>query len=335
MSEELGEPTFGIGSVSRLTGIPMDTLRVWERRYNAVTPQRSEHNRRYYTRADVARLMLIKQLVDRGHAVGSVVHLPEEALRERLRVHGDLQAEKASAPDEPERRATVLVYGDTLPFLARRWEEEMTGLDLIGSHSVFADFERDALARRPEVLVAEFPALHADAAAQIRDLAHRGAARRTVLVYGFAPSPVLEKLGSQGMVALRAPVTAEVLEEACLLPNRSAGDILAEAALSLADPDVPPRRFDGASLAAIARTATRVQCECPHHLTDLVSRIGAFEAYSADCEHRNEQDAILHVHLHRTAGQARALLEEALVYLLKTEGLDVEALTLPEAAPLD
>lgn len=327
VNEEILEPTFGIGSVSRLTGIPIDTLRVWERRYNAITPLRSDGNRRCYTKGDVARLVLIKQLIDRGHAVSSVVHLPEEALRERMRLHTDLDTERPAAGAEPARKTKVLVYGDSLPVLVGHWAESMAALDIIGQHAVYADFERDALSMRPEVLLAEFPSLHADAAAQIRDLAHRGAIRRTVVVYGFAATPVLERMAKQGVVALRAPVTAGSLEEACLLPSRPGEDGGAEIASALAGHDIPPRRFDAAALAAISYSETRVRCECPHHLTDLVSRIAAFEAYSADCENRNEQDAILHARLHRTAGQARVLLEEALACLLESEGIDVSALS--------
>ena len=331
MSEEKTEATLGIGCVSRLTGIPMDTLRVWERRYKAVTPRRAEHNRRFYTRADVARLILIKQLVDQGHAVGSIVHLPEDALRERVRLHGDLQAVKAMPAKAPDRRVPVLVFGESLPFLVQQWKESLEGLDVLAAHSAYADFERDALALKPEVLIAEFPSLNPDVAAQLRDLAHRGAIRRTVMVYGFAPKPLLEKLAAQGVVTVRAPATPEVLEEACWPAMRGSGDSLAEAALTLAEPAVLPRRFDGATLAAIGRLETGLQCECPQHLSDLLSRLGAFEAYSADCEHRNAKDAVLHAHLHKSAGQARVLLEDALAQLLCMEGFAVDALVGGEA----
>jgi hypothetical protein len=324
-TQDSEEPTFGIGAVSRLTGVPIDTLRVWERRYNAVTPRRSPDNKRCYTRADVARLALIKQLVDQGHAVGCVAPLPEEALRERVRVHAGLHAEKPCRAAEPERPTRVLVYGDGLPFLMKRWAEEMPSLTIIGKHGVYADFERDALTRRPEVLLAEWPALHPEAAARIRDLAQRVAVQRTIVVYGFAATPVLERLNTQGVATLRAPVTAKILEEACLLPAKSAQAVLAGTALAQAGQAIPPRRFDAETLVAITRSATRIQCECPQHLVDLIFRLGAFEAYSDDCENRNAQDAVLHAHLHRTAGQARGLLEDALAYLLRAEGIDIAA----------
>lgn len=318
------QPTFGIGAASRLTGVPVDTLRMWERRYNAVTPRRSPHNQRCYSRQDVARLALIKQLVDHGHAVSSVIHLPEEALRERLQLHADLNAAPPPRPVAAEARTRVLVYGDGLPFVVRNLATDMPALDIVGEHGVYADFERAALAERPEVLLVELPALQPRAAAQIRDLADRAAARRTVVVYGFAATAVLEQLAQQGVVALRAPVTASVLEEACRLP--AAGFAAGPARNG---DGIAPRRFDGEMLAAIAGAQTGLPCECPRHLVDLLFRLGAFEAYSAECEHRDAQDAALHAQVHRAAGRARALLETALAEVLEREGIELGADTQP------
>jgi MerR family transcriptional regulator, light-induced transcriptional regulator len=320
MTQATEEPIFSIGTASRLTGIPADTLRAWERRYNAVTPRRCpDNNRRGYTRSDLTRLGLIKQLVDQGHAVSSVVYLPEEALRERMRVHAGLRAEHPEPGPEPGGPARVLVFGEGLPFQVEGWADELPALDILGAHTVYADFERAALSAQPEVLLVEAPSLQPATAEHIRELAFRAGARRTVIVYGFAASPLLEKLQRQGVATLRAPVTAAALEEACQLPKGR------PAALAETLPwreQAPPRRFDGETLAAVARAATRLRCECPQHLTDLLFRLGAFEAYSADCENRNAEDALLHAHLNRATGQARALLEEALDYLLRCEGIE-------------
>ncbi len=130
MTPATDEPIFSIGTASRLTGIPADTLRAWERRYNAVTPRRCpDNNRRGYTRSDLARLGLIKQLVDQGHAVSSVVYLPEDALRERMRVHSDLQADTPEPRPEPPSAPRVLVFGDGLPFQVDGWGAGLPGLE--------------------------------------------------------------------------------------------------------------------------------------------------------------------------------------------------------------
>ena len=50
---------YGIGAVSRLTGLTDHTIRVWERRYSAVVTARAPNGRRQYTEADVQKLCLL------------------------------------------------------------------------------------------------------------------------------------------------------------------------------------------------------------------------------------------------------------------------------------
>jgi DNA-binding transcriptional MerR regulator/methylmalonyl-CoA mutase cobalamin-binding subunit len=71
---------YEIQAVSRLTGIAIDTLRAWERRYGAVTPGR-EAGARAYSDADVARLRLLQRAVSHGHRIGRIAALGTEALR--------------------------------------------------------------------------------------------------------------------------------------------------------------------------------------------------------------------------------------------------------------
>jgi len=313
------QPSFGIGAVSRLTGIPLDTLRVWERRYNLVTPTRTEDNKRHYSRADLSRLSLIKQLVDRGHAISAVALLGEEALREHLQVHQDTPA-ATPASGEALR---VLVQGDALPFLVGHWRGEWEGIELIGSHVSYADFEKDAIERKPDVLVLEMPAVQAERVAQIQQLWQRCGAKRTVVVYSFGMKALLERLRRDGILTLRAPVTAQSLAQACRIDLRAGARPL-DSPLTIEA--ISPRRFDDATLSAVTRLPTTIRCECPQHLADLLFRLNAFEAYSADCENRNEADAALHAHLHRETAKARVLLEEALAHLIRCEDIDLAAL---------
>lgn len=80
----VNNPRFRIGVVSRLTGVPTDTLRVWERRYSVVTPDRADSGTRVYGADDVGRLTLIKRLDDRGDAIGSVSDLTRTQLQGRF-----------------------------------------------------------------------------------------------------------------------------------------------------------------------------------------------------------------------------------------------------------
>ena len=49
----------------------------------------------------------------------------------------------------------------------------------------------------------------------------------------------------------------------------------------------------------------------------------AFEDYSKACENRNPDDAALHHYLWRSAAQARALFEDAIVHVAKAEGIEL------------
>jgi methylmalonyl-CoA mutase cobalamin-binding subunit len=73
-------PRYPIRAVARLTGLPLDTLRAWERRYEAVVPERGPRGRQY-TEAQVERLRLLKEAVEQGHAIGVVARQDTTPLR--------------------------------------------------------------------------------------------------------------------------------------------------------------------------------------------------------------------------------------------------------------
>src|SRR5690606_17590983 len=60
------------------TGIPADTLRMWERRYGFPKPSRRAGGSRLYTEEDVVRLKLVSQALAAGFRPGEVVPLPVE-----------------------------------------------------------------------------------------------------------------------------------------------------------------------------------------------------------------------------------------------------------------
>ena len=60
---------YNIGAAARLSGVSREKIRMWERRYDAVTPARDAGNHRLYSHEDVERLSRIRALVSRGHTV--------------------------------------------------------------------------------------------------------------------------------------------------------------------------------------------------------------------------------------------------------------------------
>jgi DNA-binding transcriptional MerR regulator/methylmalonyl-CoA mutase cobalamin-binding subunit len=71
-----------IGVVSARTGLPQDVLRAWERRYDAVIPQRTETGRRLYTDGDLDKLRLLKRAVESGRRISDVANLSINELQD-------------------------------------------------------------------------------------------------------------------------------------------------------------------------------------------------------------------------------------------------------------
>ena len=75
---EEGHP---IKAVARRTGLSQHAIRMWEKRYGAITPSRTETNRRRYSDEDVQRLMLLCRAKRAGHSIGQIAKLPTEQLQ--------------------------------------------------------------------------------------------------------------------------------------------------------------------------------------------------------------------------------------------------------------
>ena len=79
--------------VSRRTGLSQDVIRVWERRYHAVSPERSPTNRRLYSDEDIQRLALLRRATKGGRRIGDVAGLSDEQVQ---RIARDAQADPAN-----------------------------------------------------------------------------------------------------------------------------------------------------------------------------------------------------------------------------------------------
>ncbi|UCF40737.1 MAG: MerR family transcriptional regulator [Gemmatimonadota bacterium] len=93
------EPRHPIRVVSLRTGLSPDVLRVWERRYGVVTPQRSEGGQRLYSDADIERLTLLNRATQAGRAIRRVAELRDDELA--ALVEEDAAARASAAPAAP------------------------------------------------------------------------------------------------------------------------------------------------------------------------------------------------------------------------------------------
>jgi DNA-binding transcriptional MerR regulator len=312
-----GVGAYRTGTAARLAGIPVETLRIWERRYAVVGPRLSAGRQRLYTSADIRRLALVKQLVDLGHAIGAVAPLDDAALaamREDVRALG--AGRKARRP----RAVRVALVG---PMLASsRLTEALGGTSLLVAGRC-ADPERasaDLSGAGAEVVVIELPTLGDADLERIAAIKSACGAAGAVALYRYAPGAVVRRLRLAGHVVARATSDPQEIEALCLALARGAPEVP-----SAAPGEPAPPRFDEATLARLAGAARTVECECPQHLVDLVMSLSGFERYSAECESRNPADAALHHYLKDVAGNARAMLEAALLRVVEAEGISLPA----------
>jgi MerR family transcriptional regulator, light-induced transcriptional regulator len=82
--DDEGGARLSIGALSRATGIPVETLRTWERRYGFPVPERKPSGHRVYPLAAVTRLRRISEVLARGHRAAEVVGAREEELARLL-----------------------------------------------------------------------------------------------------------------------------------------------------------------------------------------------------------------------------------------------------------
>ena len=107
-------PLHPIQVVADRTGLSAHVIRIWEKRYGAVTPQRTPTNRRLYSDDEIERLRLLRRLSDAGHGIGYVAKLPTERLKALAEDVGD-----AAAAPESE---SASIPGDAGAFLEQAME---------------------------------------------------------------------------------------------------------------------------------------------------------------------------------------------------------------------
>jgi hypothetical protein len=301
------------GAAARLAGLPVETLRIWERRYSLSDVERSERGQRLYSAEQVARLGLLKQLVDQGHAIGVLASLGREQLQAMLGARaGNGQAAAGPVP--------VVLAGASL---ARRVaaEKGLAGLDVRASYARIEQVADEGDGKGAQVLVVEMSELDDTALPLIAAARDASGVAATVVLYRFCASATIRALRAQSCLVARVP--PDLGELALLCRAAMAGQRLPAPAPAsqAAMPSVTPPRFDEEALAAMTAASARVSCECPRHLSDLLMMLFSFERYSANCASRTPEDALLHKQLELAAGQARLVLEGAMEALAVAEGL--------------
>lgn len=79
------EQMYTMKAVAHKTGLSAHVIRAWEKRYQAIEPERTTTNRRLYSEREVRRLQLLRMATRAGHGIGRIAKLTDEALAELTR----------------------------------------------------------------------------------------------------------------------------------------------------------------------------------------------------------------------------------------------------------
>ena len=100
---------YSIGAVARMLGVPAQTLRAWEDRYQQIVPARSSGGQRLYSRDQVEQLSFIRNQIEQGLQ-------PADAHRLLAQHHNEV----ASSPVEQHPTTRASVDAATTVLLAER-----------------------------------------------------------------------------------------------------------------------------------------------------------------------------------------------------------------------
>ena len=72
--------SFSIRDLENFSGIKAHTIRMWERRYNLLTPERTEGNQRTYDLTNLQKLLNVKLLYEHGHKISKIAAYDSEEI---------------------------------------------------------------------------------------------------------------------------------------------------------------------------------------------------------------------------------------------------------------
>lgn len=94
-----------INVVARRSGLSTHLIRMWERRYKTVEPERTESGRRLYSEKDIQRLILLRRATEMGESISQVAVLSDEDLIELVGSESPPAQVSISAPSTGNENA--------------------------------------------------------------------------------------------------------------------------------------------------------------------------------------------------------------------------------------
>jgi DNA-binding transcriptional MerR regulator len=317
--------SYRIGAVSQTTGIPVSTLRIWEKRYQAFSPIKSPGNHRIFNESDISKALLLKQLSQQGHAISSIAGMNVDQLRRigNQSIHPKALLQKNNRDENTVTFVAVVGQSMANRIESKQFKRLIQDNPLKVSH-VFQNIE-DTLSidipSQPSVLLVKVNSLQPQIQNTLQELKKKHVFEQTIVVYNFATEAMVQALKWAGIVVRREPIAdtelADLLQSVLFVDSTRAQEFGTGGSI------ITARKFSETTLSRVASISTNVLCECPRHVAELISQLASFEEYSQECLNKSPEDAHLHSYLQSISGSARCLFENALEKIATHEGIDL------------
>jgi DNA-binding transcriptional MerR regulator len=317
--------SYRIGAVSQTTGIPVSTLRIWEKRYRAFSPIKSPGNHRIFNESDISKALLLKQLSQQGHAISSIAGMNVDQLRRisNQSIHPKALLQKNNRDENTVTFVAVVGQSMANRIESKQFKRLIQDNPLKVSH-VFQNIE-DTLSidipSQPSVLLVKVNSLQPQIQNTLQELKKKHVFEQTIVVYNFATEAMVQALKWAGIVVRREPIAdtelADLLQSVLFVDSTRAQEFGTGGSI------ITARKFSETTLSRVASISTNVLCECPRHVAELISQLASFEEYSQECLNKSPEDAHLHSYLQSISGSARCLFENALEKIATHEGIDL------------
>lgn len=321
MAVQIKKHSYRIGTISKLAGIPVPTLRVWETRYAAFSPVKTDGQHRMYAEEDLLRATLLKQLSDAGHAISTIANMDVQELNQLYRKHQHVSASTTQVPGAQAVMMSVVGLGLAGRIESKRFSIYMPNRNLQVA-DIFADLDSaksGVLAAPVEILLIKVNTLHEIVMRDIQEITSKNSVSQVIVLYNFGRDNVAQAMRGAGMLVRREPISDFELAE--LLQSVKAASVTPTSSETVPSAAIPPRKYSDETLARVANISTNVLCECPRHVAELITQLASFEQYSQECLNNSTEDSQLHTYLASVSGSARALFEQALEKVAQHEGI--------------
>lgn len=110
LETNITNPQHPIQVVSRRTGLTADVIRAWERRYQAITPERAANSRRLYSDLDVEKLTLLRRATAAGRRIGDIANYSIEELYSLVENDESAAAQARNLPSQRPNTGSVMEH---------------------------------------------------------------------------------------------------------------------------------------------------------------------------------------------------------------------------------